>query len=230
MHRLTQICNHTFIASLLDSNSTIVDLGANVGEFSMEINSTFFCYVFSVEPVPELFAQIMDGQKIKKFNFCVSDKPGPIELLIPTNRCASIYQNNDDVESRVILSRGVTLDSLLEEQNIQSVELLKVDIEGAELGLFASIKPDNLQRIKQVTVEFHDFLWSETHNKVESIKMKLISNGYYCIQFSLNNGDVLFVRKDLITFFDFLYLGYWLKYTNGIKRVVKRLLQNHRVT
>lgn len=228
MHRLIEICNHTFIASLLDSNSTVVDLGANMGEFSQKISSIFLCYVFSVEPVPELFAQISDGQKVRKFNFCISDKPGRIELLVPTNRCASIYQNDKDEENRVILSRGVTLDDLLEEQNIQSVDLLKVDIEGAELDLFASITPDSLQRIKQVTVEFHDFLWPKTHDKVEAIKKKLISSGYYCIQFSLNNGDVLFVRRDLITFSDFLYLGYWVKYANGIKRVARRILQNHR--
>lgn len=224
MLKLVEICTHTFVADLLDDNSIVIDLGANEGEFTGKIYNMFSCIIYAVEPVPELFEKIIDNRKVKKFNYCISGRPGEIELVIPSNRCASIYQMDGDVKSRIIHSKSLTLARFLEDQRIPVVDLLKMDIEGAELDLFASLDPKNLLKIKQVTVEFHDFLWPETLNKVEAIKNKLISKGYYCIPFSLTNGDVLFVRQDLISIWEYRYSKYVFKYIQGFKRLVKRRL------
>ena len=52
----------------------------------------------------------------------------------------------------------------LAQHGLKSVDLLKLDIEGAELELLSALtSPSN---IAQITVEFHDFMFPETHPQV----------------------------------------------------------------
>jgi FkbM family methyltransferase len=226
--RLMEICEHTFIANCLDSNSIIVDLGANEGVFTEKIHSTFGCSIFAVEPVPQLFSKIQTNEKVRKFNYCIAGKNGPVFLYTPPDRCASICQHDSGNPDCSIVVEGVTFEYFLKSQTIKAIDLLKVDIEGAEIELFSSITIEHLRMLKQLTIEFHDFLWSDLHDQVESIKRRMINNGFFCISFSLNNGNVLFVKRELITNTMYFYLNL-LKYTQGIKRIVKRkwLLNNH---
>jgi FkbM family methyltransferase len=219
-----EICVHTFVANLIDSNSVVVDLGANIGSFTKRVYSTFGCFIYAVEPVPQFFLKIQADEKVKKFNYCIAGKTEPVLLNIPLDECASLYQQDDDKLNRSVITQGITFGHFLSGQNIRSVDLLKVDIEGAELDLFASLQVENLHMIKQVTIEFHDFLWPEMHEQVESLKRKLISGGFYCIPFSLNNGDVLFIRQELISHSAYLYLKCFLKYVRGLRRMIKRKL------
>lgn len=221
---LMEICVHTFIANLIDCYSVVVDLGANIGVFTDEIYSTFGCTIFAIEPVSQLFLRIGTNEKIKKFNYCIAERTGPVRLTIPYDRDATIYQKDGGKQAYSIVAEGIRFDQFLADQNIRTIDLLKVDIEGAEVDLFTSLKAENLQIIKQVTIEFHDFLWPEMHSQVEEIKRKMISGGYYCIPFSLNNGDVLFIRKELISHSAYLYLNYFVKYARGIRRLIKRSL------
>jgi len=219
--QLIEIDNHTFITNFIDTNSIVVDLGANDGRTSEKIYSTFGCFIYAVEPVPQLFSKIKAHDRLKKYNYCIAAKTEPILLNIPLDNCASIYQHDTEKKIESIVVDGITFDHFLKIQNIKIIDLLKVDIEGAELDLFASLKKENLQLIRQMTVEFHDFLWEDMHDQVELIKNKMVSSGFYCIPFSLNNGNVLFVKKELISYLAYTYLKF-IKYVLGIRRILKR--------
>lgn len=52
---------------------------------------------------------------------------------------------------------GITFQSFLAKCGINHIDLMKVDIEDSEIELFANLPNDLLQRIDQMTVEFHDF-------------------------------------------------------------------------
>lgn len=224
--QVMEICGHTFIADFIDSNSMVVDLGANDGIFTEKIYSTFGCSIFAVEPVPQLFSKIKADEKVKKFNYCIAGKNEPIKLNTWPNKCASIYQHDDGTQNQSIVVHGMTFDYFLKAHNIKNIDLLKVDIEGAEIELFSSLSTEHLRVIKQITIEFHDFMWEDMHDQVELIKLKMISNGFYCIPFSLNNGNVLFVRAEMIANsrykrMTYFYLNF-LKYMQGLRRILKR--------
>jgi FkbM family methyltransferase len=53
---------------------------------------------------------------------------------------------------------GITLETFLNTQRIELVDLLKIDIEGAEEAVFNSTRDATLCNIKQITIEFHDFV------------------------------------------------------------------------
>lgn len=213
---------HTFIADFLNENSNVIDLGGNKGEFSGFILDNFNSNIYVVEPIPELFKQISENFKIRKFQYCISNQK-EIEISIPENQCATIYDKNFKDK---IICQGITLGEFLKQNNISKIDLLKVDIEGAEIEMFETTPAEILKNINQITVEFHDFLWPELRSNVEKIKNKIINLGFYCISFSIkNNGDVLFINKNLISKYQYFYLKYFYRYLMAIKRFLKRLFK-----
>ncbi len=218
------ICGHSFIRSLIGEDAVVVDLGANKGEFSYAISDTFRCNVYAVEPVPDLFLRIERRPKLQKMQYCVSGKEGKVVLSLSSDRCATTYSAGYSIgEEKTLVVKSITLDKLMDSLGLRKVDLLKVDIEGAEIDMFTSVSAKELRRFAQITVEFHDFLYPELHTRVEKTKRELVSAGFYCVPFSLNNGDVLFVRNDMISLVFYLYLKYFLKYILGASRRMKKL-------
>ena len=90
---LTNLKTHTIYSKLIDSQSLIIDLGANVGQFSQEINREFNCRCYALEAVPSVYAQIRKNNLVKKFNYAIADQNQPIDLYLSVNRkCHSISQ------------------------------------------------------------------------------------------------------------------------------------------
>lgn len=209
--------NHTFVADLINSNSIILDLGTYDAGFSKFIKKKYKSDVYAVEAVPSLYKKIKNLKDINVFNYCICDSNELCKINVPEEGCAS--NKIDKINGRLVEVQGITLEKFLFEQNIDKVNLLKIDIEGAEIEVLNSIPNDIFKKINQITIEFHDFLWPELGVEVKDIKNKIKKIGFYCIPFSLtNNGDILFIKKSLISFFNYLYLKYFIRYLIGIKR------------
>jgi FkbM family methyltransferase len=201
------IKTHTLYARVLGPDSVVVDLGANVGDFTRGMISRFGCTSYAVEAMPNLFEQIEAGPKVHKFNVAVSDHDGTLELFQSSNReCNSIFSSIAGGEYEVqdsIVCRATTLESFLKDRGIESIDLLKLDIEGAEKHVFASTSDDTLRRVKQITIEFHDFVPdSITAEEVQSICDRLAGLGFLCIPASyvypsMKTADFLFINMRL---------------------------------
>src|SRR3954470_2435718 len=83
--KLARIAGHTFIPGLLPADAVVVDLGANRGTFSSELNRRYGWNCYAVEPNPEVFAQIPSGQGISKINAAVTDHDGPVTFYLQSN-------------------------------------------------------------------------------------------------------------------------------------------------
>lgn len=220
---------HSFYAGLINSKSVIIDLGAHLGEFSSKISNTFACKCYVVEALPSLWSQIKENHLIKKFNYVIAGANGPVTLSIAKNpESNSIRQLPADMIDEGVIVDGVTFETFLDINEIMSIDLLKVDIEGAEIELFRSMSDSVIRRINQITIEFHDFIKEHNcFNEVKEIKKRLISLGYFCIVFSKSdNTDVLFINRKTcgISNLECLYLKYIVKYIRGFLRVIKRMI------
>jgi len=160
--------------------SIIVDGGANVGDYALIINKIIpGCKIFSFEPVDSTFQKLLDNKKgidniipIKKGLFkenCSSEIN-----LFNSNEHSSLYdiqrlENGSNQKSIIELVRG---DDFMEENKIDSIDLLKLDIEGAEydalLGFEKSIMNGKIKAIqfeygyinistKKLLVDYYDF-------------------------------------------------------------------------
>lgn len=139
---LTRLQNMMNIAKMKEIK-TVVDVGANVGQFSMMINDRFpLAQIYVIEPVPKtlmaLRKNLGDNPNVKILTKAISDFNG-------TNKIEFNEQNS--LTSRFIGDLGTllekidvetqTLDSFIEENNIDIIDVLKIDVETYEKKVLA---------------------------------------------------------------------------------------------
>lgn len=224
---IKRVCEHTFLSRYITQASTVIDLGANRGEFSRKLIKEYGCRVYAAEPVPELFKQLPTDSRLAALPLALGGRNGSVELKVFDARCASVFDQLKANEiQRVEQVDLVTFSEFKARLNVNAIDLLKVDIEGAELDMFDATPDEELQAIRQITVEFHDFLYPEMTPRIESLKSRLRGLGFWVIPFSLTNGDVLFVNRKLtkVGWAEYLLLAYGRKYVDGIIRRCRKIL------
>jgi FkbM family methyltransferase len=183
----------------------VIDLGANVGQFSEAITHEFNCRCYAIEAVPSVYSQLSENGLVKKFNYAISDRNEPLKIYTSDNlECNSISQEAASIYGLQgeISVDGITLETFLNNQRIELVDLLKIDIEGAEEAVFNSTRDATLCNVKQITIEFHDFLPdSISTEEVNKITNRLKRLGFICIPFSylfpdMDTCDFLFINTN----------------------------------
>jgi FkbM family methyltransferase len=225
--QVDRLCDHTFLPGLLDSNSIVIDLGANRGEFARELIRRFGCRVHAAEPLPCLCADIPPSPRLTLYPIAIGGRNGRARLNVFSSRCASLLasrENEATVQKQDV--KVLDLHSLLALVGAEHIDLMKVDVEGAELEMFESALASDLERIALITIEFHDSMYPEHRPRVEAIKRWLQSIGFRVINFSLDNTDVLFINRAAgINAFEYCTLKYIAKYVEGGKRMLHRLVK-----
>jgi FkbM family methyltransferase len=200
MPQIVTVRGHTFLSDGLGPESVVVDLGANRGEFSSEVSQRFGSRCFAVEASPEIARVIPANERVRVFNYAITDADGPVHLNVAENpELTSIHASNVPDTQRLgsVVVPGYTLARFLDEHGLKQVDLLKVDIEGAEVQLFGPATSDSVLRsIRQITMEFHDFTGVMSAADVRAIVERLRAAGFYAIRFSHSNMDWLFLRAD----------------------------------
>lgn len=199
-------CTHYLFNSAISSKSVVIDLGANEGCFYSTLNAEYNCRCYAVEPSPRLFNRLPKNNNSSVFNFAICKTDGPVFFFLSDNSEANSldqaiasqwgFREKTTVE-------GITFENFLEKINVGSVEVLKVDIEGAELDMLESITASRLNSISQITIEFHDFLYTggEYLTRMRAVLKKLEDNNFLIIKIS--NPDwrsVLLLNKKLHRF------------------------------
>ncbi|MGB3265782.1 MAG: FkbM family methyltransferase [Microcoleus sp.] len=202
---LINLKTHTIYSKILDSDSFVIDLGANVGQFTEAITREFNCSCYAIEAVPSVYSQLPDNGLVKNFNYAISDRNEPLKIYTSDNReCNSISQESASVYGLQgeISVDGITLETFLNNQKIELVDLLKIDIEGAEEAVFNSTSDATLCNVKQITIEFHDFMpGSISTGEVKKITNRLKRLGFICLPFSylfpdMDTCDFLFINTN----------------------------------
>ena len=218
-----RMSDHTFLADHLTAESVVVDLGAHRGEFAPAVHSAFGCPVVTVEPVPELAGHLRT-LRLGPVHQAAVGGPDGATLHLFAHRCASLYHTGADprASAATIPVVRLTLRDLCDAR----IQLLKVDIEGAELDLFEEMTAEDYSRIDQITVEFHDFLYPETRPRVLAAMARIESHGFVHIAFSLDHTDVLFVNREACRLTRMLHFtaASLQKYACGASRRCQRLI------
>jgi hypothetical protein len=106
------------------------------------------------------------------------------------------------------------------------VDLIKMDVEGAEVDIFESATDEELRAVRQFTVEFHGRIYPELVTRVGAIKTRMRRLGFWCINFShLSDTDAVFLNRSVlgVSTSQYLSLKYIKKWTVGVRRRFSRL-------
>jgi FkbM family methyltransferase len=141
------------VKHLLGKGGTFVDVGANIGQMCVLAYKTGLApRIIAFEPTPQLAAAWMRNiafngvDAATRFQAACSDEPGVIEFMVnwPMNNrinageSATRYKPDDARFTRKV--GCVTLDGALAATGISQVQLLKIDVEGAEVKVLRGAK------------------------------------------------------------------------------------------
>ena len=135
------------LSGLARTCRVIFDVGANVGWYAVQLARTTEAdsRVFCFEPVQATYDRLaenvtlngLDG-KVRLFNFGLSDVAGPAEFFLPafSGSVAASARNLHPEENATRLSvRLEVADDFVEREQVGRIDLIKCDVEGAELSV-----------------------------------------------------------------------------------------------
>jgi FkbM family methyltransferase len=157
----------------------VIDIGANIGSFSMLAAYMGAETVIAVEPIGDTYQQLTNNVKRSGLNITtkrnlVTDKKGVVHKISLNensghNSMYTVSERYEEVES-------TTLDDLLQESNSNNV-LLKLDCEGAEYDIILNATNDQMSRVSRLVVEIHAEL-HPVYKGFEILENKLTSFGF----------------------------------------------------
>ena len=186
---------HSFLRGVLDAQSVVVDLGINQANFAGDMHALTGCRVLGVEAVPELAANAPNHDWLRVENVAIAGADGTVTMHLNQTGDATLRPDMSEDDVTTVEVRATTLENFLAAHDVERVDLLKIDIEGAEFELFDTAPDTVLERLAQITIEFHDFKNAALTPDVERIKARMRGLGFLCLTFSGNNTDVLFVNR-----------------------------------
>jgi len=154
----------SLIRRFLRSGITFVDVGANVGYYSLMAAAAAgpSGRVVAIEPNPDLcegLEETIRNNRIRNMileQAAVGKETGWADLFVPThpgNNTATLIPNGGGSPIRV---RVITLDEYLEQQQIATVDFLKIDVEGFEDKVLEGARCAlRAKRIRAVLCEFN---------------------------------------------------------------------------
>lgn len=153
------------IMAKIKPNDVFLDVGANVGLFSLMLASEFpTISVHAFEPIPINVAlvnlsKLLNGMENIHLNqTCVGDRDGEIEFSVSSDSAfSSIIDTGRVSESMRIKSKIIKLDSYILKQQITHVDIIKIDVEGAEkLVLLGAEKLLSDMKPRLIMMELYD--------------------------------------------------------------------------
>lgn len=196
------------IRDCLSPGSLFIDLGANEGYFSVVASKIVGTegQVFAIEPQerlqPVLSRNLISNrcENVQLFPLAISDDSRPLILhLSPdmnTGSTAAIQTTRYPLLKQEVAS--MTLGDLFEEHDIETCDLLKIDIEGYEYeAIMGSPELFSAGRVKVIALELHPEVLSKRNLLPETITNFLVSCGY---RLERSFANTVFVHSDIIAY------------------------------
>jgi FkbM family methyltransferase len=192
-----------FLLSQIKEGQTVLDVGANFGFYSVLIGQQFEnISIHSFEPVHSTFAILKHNVEHNRLqdkvtlNECgVGEKTGQTKMTQDkySGNHLVINENSNDVISDVLI---ITIDSYVQKNNIEKVDVIKCDIEGAEYlmlkGAINLLKKD----YPNIFIEIADEWTSRFGYSARDVIHYLLNIGYTYKVFS-QDGQLLPQSTDI---------------------------------
>lgn len=158
--------------SPIEINDIVVDVGANVGIFSLFAATKTHNIVYAIEPFPDNFNYLKRNvhtnglENIKIYNIALCDKIGCTDLFIDDESGGHLLNPIVGNSKKCIEVSTTTLKQFMDKNNIQHIDFLKLDCEGSEGLILESTPIEYLKKIEKIAMEFHDNASPLNHNDI----------------------------------------------------------------
>jgi FkbM family methyltransferase len=206
----TEQSEQKLVKNLVTSGMTVFDVGANIGDYSILLSQLVgnSGKVYSFEPTSNTFQTLQNRlQENKCDNVSVYQK-----VIFSNNQSIEFNEFSDEysvwnsigspqmlnpnksteyipiVKTEIL--EAITLDSFCQEHKIQSIDYLKIDVEGAESDvLLGATDLLRNQSIRFIQFEISQKMLEGLNRNAQTTFDLLIQNGYECHRIQMN-GDI----------------------------------------
>ena len=144
----------------LSDSALVLDVGGFRGDFAEAIHQRYGCHVHVFEPVAEYCAQLRErfgrNPKVVIHEFGLGAKSRHVELSLMNDGTSHIHRGLGGATTG---GRVIAFDEFALSEEIERVDLMKVNIEGAEFELLEHILDSGwVNKIENIQVQFHLFV------------------------------------------------------------------------
>ncbi len=195
--------NYIFV-DRLNKTSVIIDVGCGFdADFSKLLIKKYGLFSYAVDPTQKQKTLLQGIEKklinnFKYLNMAVSVDDGFITFNESRiNESGSILQDHVNIKKDEIVTYQVeskSIDGLLKYINQTRIDLIKLDLEGAEYDLISKLAASEIEKFDQIFVEFHHhavdkYSLNDTRIAVKSLEEKGFKS------FTLDGHNFLFYKE-----------------------------------
>lgn len=185
---------------LITKDSIVYSLG--IGEdisFDLAMIKRFGVNVFAFDPTPKALNWVKAQKLPEEFHFFeygITDYDGTAKFYPPKNSGGvsySIFEKPIDPR-RVIIAKVHRLNFFLNMLGHEKIDVLKMDVEGAEYGIIQDLLASNI-RIQQIVLEFHHPLKNFSIYDTNAAIRSLMGGGFKIFYISANGTVYSFIHE-----------------------------------
>jgi FkbM family methyltransferase len=185
LHSLVNFVNQ------LKDNTTIIDVGAHHGSHSIILGKIIQKNggrVIAVEPNPISYNILKRNIRLNKLedtviceNVAIADKKGEMNIELIGSQSKLIFNN----DKHTCMVDVITLEQLLTKYKINNIDLMIIDVEGAEFLVLRGF-PWASVGVEKIFCELHPYAWKEFHYDGKDFRKFLSGKKYRCFDMYLN--------------------------------------------
>jgi len=190
---------------LLNSDSVIYSVG--IGEdisFDLAVYKEQDCEIHMFDPTPKSITWMKNQDlphKMVFHQFGLDTKSGVVEFFLPVNPnhvSGSLMRLNYNVDDRKIIPVEMkSLKDIVADLNTSKIDVLKIDIEGAEYIILESILKCGID-IDQILIEFHSRFFNDGRKRTINSISLLKEYGYEIFAVSDSYEEVSFIHNRML--------------------------------
>lgn len=175
---------------------TILDGGANIG-----LASAYFAHrypgaaIVAIEPSSSNFEMVVKNTKafkqVKAYNKGIWNKNVHLAIINKADHENAFMVEETSPDNPEAIP-AVSIESIMRGEGWETIDILKLDIEGSEKEVFESDYRYWLPRSKAVIIEIHDHMRKGAGNAV----FKAITQ--YHFSFMMHHENLIFINQDLV--------------------------------
>jgi FkbM family methyltransferase len=169
----------------LPANPVVIDIGGFIGDFALyAVKRLNARRVIVCEPAPRNWALLLKNianngyqDRIEPVNKAVTANGENVMMNIDApDEFQSMVSAHAASDQPLSVVPGISLGQLFRDRAVETVDLLKIDVEGGEYAILEGTPADVLNRIRNIVFEYHDIEggWA----MLESVKQRLLREGY----------------------------------------------------
>lgn len=188
------------------TKATIIDIGAHYGYFSIFASKNLdkSSRIFSIEPSSTNFNQLNTNIKdckvtnVNSFNMAIGKEQGEVKLYKSKSVNHSIFKDYSLLKKNLGYEdvKTNTLENIIKNNNLDKIDFLKMDCEGAEYSILENTPTYIFDKIQTISLEFHDL--KDNNNTAQKILDILTENNFKIVKFhysktslNLNYGKII---------------------------------------